>query len=76
VKYVHLFLTTLPAVFVIFAVAEKSWAQPPSSPAPPPAQSSITIAFGVEVCMTIEGAPDASTLSHVIGALTARDRFR
>jgi transposase len=48
----------------------------PSSPAPPPAQSSITIAFGEQVRMTIEGAPDASTLAKVIGALTARDRFR
>ena len=47
-----------------------------SSSAPPPARPSITIAFGAEVRMTIEGAPDASTLSHVIGALTARDRFR
>ena len=42
----------------------------------PPARSSITIAFGVEVRMTIEGAPDASTLAKVIGALTARDRIR
>ena|SRR5271165_1636126 len=41
-----------------------------------PARSSITIAFGVEVRMTIEGAPDASTLANVIGALTAPDRFR
>jgi transposase len=48
---------------------------PPSSRAPPLAQSSITIAFGVEVRMTIEGAPDASTLANVIGALTL-DRFR
>ena len=48
---------------------------PRSSRAPPPAQSSITIAFGVEVRMTIEGAPDASTLANVIGALTP-DRFR
>ena len=45
--------------------------QSPSSPA----RSSITIAFGVEVRMTIEGAPDASTLANVIGALTS-DRFR
>ena len=45
--------------------------QSPSSPA----RSSITIAFGVEVRMTIEGAPDASTLANVIGALTP-DRFR
>ncbi len=49
---------------------------PPSPPSPPPPRSSITIAFGVEVRMTIEGAPDASTLAKVIGALTARDRFR
>ena len=49
---------------------------PPSSSPPPPPRSSITIAFGVEVRMTIEGAPDASTLANVIGALTAPDRFR
>jgi hypothetical protein len=40
---------------------------------PPPARSSITIAFGAEVRMPIE---DAATLSNVIRALTARDRFR
>ena len=49
--------------------------QSPSSQPPPAARSSITIAFGVEVRMTIEGAPDASTLANVIGALTP-DRFR
>ena len=45
----------------------------PSSPAPSPspARSTITIAFGDEVRLTIEGAPDASTLAKVIGALTA-----
>ena len=44
---------------------------------PPPAPAaSITIAFGEQVRMTIEGAPDAATLSKVIGALTARDRSR
>jgi len=48
----------------------------PSSPAPAPARSSITIAFGDEVRVTIEGAPDAATLANVIGTLTARDRFR
>jgi transposase len=47
----------------------------PSSSAPPPMRPSITIAFGDEVRMTIEGAPDASTLASVIGALTP-DRFR
>ena len=50
--------------------------QSPSSSAPPPARPSITIAFGAEVRMTIEGAPDAATLAKVIGTLTARDRFR
>ena len=50
---------------------------PPSAPSSsPPPRSSITIAFGVEVRMTIEGAPDASTLAKVIGALSARDRWR
>ena len=38
--------------------------------------SSITIAFGEQVRMTIEGAPDSATLANVIGALTARDRWR
>ena len=50
--------------------------QSPSSPPSQAASSTITIAFGAEVRMTIEGAPDASTLAKVIGALTARDRFR
>ena len=38
--------------------------------------SSITIAFGAEVCMTIDGAPNSETLAKVIGALRARDRRR
>ena len=46
---------------------------PPPMPAPAP---SITIAFGERVRMTVEGAPDAATLANVIGALTARDRWR
>jgi transposase len=46
---------------------------PPPMPAPAP---SITIAFGERVRMTVEGAPDAATLTKVIGALTASDRFR
>jgi len=45
-------------------------------PPPLPAPSSITIAFGGHVRVTIEGAPDAATLSSVIGALAARDRWR
>ena len=44
---------------------------PPSAPA-----SSITIAFRDQVRLTIEGAPDAATVANVIGALTARDRWR
>jgi transposase len=42
--------------------------------APVPAPAMITIAFGTQVRMTIEGAPDAATLSTVIGALAGRDR--
>ena len=45
----------------------------PPTPAP---SCSITIAFGEQVRMTIEGAPDSATLANVIGALTARDRWR
>ena len=54
-------------------------AAPATAPvcAPPPApSSSITIAFGEQVRVTIEGAPDAATLANLIGALTARDRWR
>ena len=44
---------------------------------PPPAPScSITVAFGEQVRLTIEGAPDSATLANVIGALSARDRWR
>ena len=46
---------------------------PPAMSAP---SSSITIAFGEQVRLTIEGAPDSATLANVIGALTARDRWR
>jgi transposase len=50
---------------------------PPSAPPPMSApSSSITIAFGEQVRMTIGGAPDAATLANVIGALTARNRWR
>jgi transposase len=43
-------------------------------PAPELAPATIMIEFGVNVCMKIEGAPDAQTLSNVIGALTANER--
>ena len=50
---------------------------PPSpSSSSPLARSSITIAFGGRVRVKIEGAPDAATLTRVIGALTARNRRR
>ena len=39
-----------------------------------PAHSTISIAFGAHVHMTVEGVPDAQTLSAVIGALKAPDR--
>ncbi len=57
--------TSLPADFVC-------------SPAPPPAAppASIAISFGEQVRVTVEGAPDATTLANVIGALTASGRFR
>jgi transposase len=41
-----------------------------------PARAAITIAFGANVRMTIEGAPDAETLSQVIGALAAHEHRR
>jgi transposase len=49
---------------------------PLNMPPPMPTPSTITIAFGEQVRMTIEGAPDTATLAKVIGALTARDRWR
>ena len=64
-------------LMVAFDASEPESAIAPVSPsAPSPAPASITVAFGAQVRMTIEGAPDAATLSSVIGALTARDRSR
>lgn len=64
-------------VRVASAVSEVESASAPICPPPPlPAPTSITIAFGGHVQVTIEGAPDAATLSSVIGALAARDRWR
>ena len=40
------------------------------------APASITIAIGAQVRVTVEGAPDAATLTRVIGALTSQDRRR
>lgn len=57
--------TSLPADFVC-------------SPEPPPAAppASIAISFGEQVRVTVEGAPDATTLANVIAALTADGRWR
>jgi transposase len=55
---------------------EAASATAPVCALPPAPSSSITIAFGEQVRMTIEGAPDSATLAKVIGALTARDRWR
>jgi transposase len=64
-------------LMVAFDASEPESAIAPVSPSTPsPAPTSITVAFGAQVRMTIEGAPDAATLSSVIGALTARDRLR
>ena len=66
----------VPLMVAFDASEPESAIAPVSAFAPSPAPASITIAFGAKVRMTIEGAPDAATLSSVIGALTARDRLR
>ena len=50
--------------------------EPIGEPPAPSAPASIVIAIGTQVRVTVEGAPDASTLTRVIGALTARGRRR
>lgn len=64
--------------FVPVRVAEECEAALAASGcAPPPAPSgSIAISFGEQVRVTVEGAPDATTLANVIGALTAGGRWR
>jgi hypothetical protein len=57
--------TSLPADFAC------SSATPPAAP-----PASIAISFGEQVRVTVEGAPDATTLANVIGALTAGGRWR
>jgi transposase len=62
--------------FVPVRVAEENEAAltvPACAPAP---SGSIAISFGEQVRVTVEGAPDATTLANVIGALTAGGRFR
>jgi transposase len=57
----------LPA-FVPVTVAATAPELAPVSP-----RAAITIAFGANVRMTIEGSPDETTLANVIGALVGRD---
>jgi transposase len=57
--------TSLPTDFA------RSPATPPTAP-----PASIAISFGEQVRVTVEGAPDATTLANVIGALTAGGRWR
>ena len=57
--------TSLPADFVL---------SPATPPTAPPAL--IAISFGEQVRGTVEGAPDATTLANVIGALTGGGRWR
>ena len=46
--------------------------EPACAPALASGRGMITVAFGAQVRVTIEGAPDAATLSTVMGALAAR----
>ncbi|MGA9849912.1 MAG: transposase [Roseiarcus sp.] len=69
--------TAFVPVRVFSELNEAAPATAPICAPPTPAPScSITVAFGEQVRMTIEGAPDSATLAKVIGALTARDRWR
>ena len=63
--------------FVSVRVAEECKAALATSGcAPPEPSGSIAISFGEQVRVTVEGAPDATTLANVIGALTAGGRWR
>jgi len=69
--------TAFVPVRVFPEMHEAAPATAPICAPPPPAPScSITVAFGEQVRLTIEGAPDSATLANVIGALSARDRWR
>jgi transposase len=63
--------------FVPVRVAEECEAALAASGSPPPEPSgSISISFGEQVRVTVEGAPDAATLTSVIHALTRGGRVR
>jgi len=53
-----------------------SISMPTGEPVAPRSPASIVIAIGAQVRVTVDGAPDAATLTRVIGALTARNRRR
>ena len=66
----------LAPAFVPLRVAKESKAAltvPACAPAP---SGSIAISFGPQMRLTVEGAPDATTLANVIEALTAGGRWR
>ena len=56
--------------FVPVAIAPGA-AEPPRTP-PSLSREAISIEFGVNIRMTIEGVPDRGTLANVIEALSAR----
>jgi len=58
--------------FVPIAVSAAAAERPSSEPS----RGTMTIAFGANVRLTIEGAPDEATLSRVIDALAGDDRRR
>jgi transposase len=68
--------TAFVPVRVFPELDEAAPATAPVCALPPAPSCSITVAFGEQVRLTIEGAPDSATLANVIGALTARDRWR
>jgi transposase len=73
-----------PAFVALTVVAETPESATPTravgfaeaSSARTPAPASITVTFGAQVRVTIEGAPDAATLTKVLGALAAREGWR
>ena len=65
-----------PAFVPVHVAADIGDAAPIGTPTGEPvarlAPASIVIAIGAQVRVTVEGAPDAATLTRVIGALTAQ----
>jgi len=62
-----------PAFVPVHVAGDIGDAAPIREPPAPPAPASIVISIGAQVRVTVEGAPDAATLTRVIGALTARN---